>query len=149
MKSIGRRDFALIDALALVSCLVAGIAVMGGVMGQAEMPDGVHPKSIDDAGRIRQIHRSMLVFASDNKDRFPLPGLINRLPDLPSPPGVGNAPGIGPEDDSLNTTANLYAAMIAQNYYESKLVISPVERNPRVQIDVDYDYNQYKPAADT
>src|SRR5439155_22740885 len=79
---------------------------------------------------------------------LPIPGLINRLPDVPQPPGLGNVQGVGPEDYSLNTTGNLYSALIAQNYFNTDLCIGTTEVNPHIVRKTDYNYNAYHPAQD-
>ena len=35
-------------------------------------------KSLKDSTQINQIHKSMIIYANENKGRFPIPGLINR-----------------------------------------------------------------------
>ena len=51
----------------------------------------------------------MLVFANDNNDILPTPGLINRDENPYAPEGSNpQTPGVGPENINENTTANLY-----------------------------------------
>jgi hypothetical protein len=57
---------------------------------------------------------------------------------------LGEIDGTGLEQD-LNTTANLFSAMIAQDYFNPGLLISPFDRNPVVAEDKDYDYSAYAP----
>lgn len=57
-------------------------------------------------------------------------------------------PGLALDDRILSTTANLYSAMITQNYLSPNILISTFERNPAVVQDKDYDYNAYDPAND-
>jgi hypothetical protein len=90
----------------------------------------------------KQIHQALMVHAHQNDGTFLVPGLVRRLPD----PGAGKrVPGIGSEDVTLNTTAALHAALIMQNYYAPELLVSPLERNPAVSVDDDYDWEAYDP----
>ena len=97
-----------------------------------------------DSAQLKDIHQAWISFAREYKGRYPVPGLIDRRPD----PILGDMDGIGPEDSSLNTTANLYSAMLSQNYFNSHIFISTFERNPAVEQYKDYDYNAYDPTND-
>ncbi|MCZ6444835.1 MAG: hypothetical protein O6758_01490, partial [Planctomycetota bacterium] len=59
---------------------------------------------MNDIAQLKEIHQAWIAFANDNKGRYAVPGLIDRRPD----PILGDMDGTGPEDSSLNTTANLY-----------------------------------------
>ena len=100
--------------------------------------------SMKDSAQLAEIHQSWLSFAGTHKGHYPTPGLVDRLPDAT----LGDIDGIGPEDSSLNTTANLYSAMIAQEYFDTDILVSPLERNPVVTEDRDYNYSAYDPSID-
>ncbi len=100
--------------------------------------------SMKDNAQLNEIHQAWSIFADDNKGRYPIPGLIDRRP----VPSLGDMDGIGPEDSSLNTTANLYSAIIAQDYFNPEILISIFERNPLVTEDRDYDFSAYDPPND-
>ncbi len=99
---------------------------------------------MQDGAQINEIHQAWIVFADDHKGRYLIPGLIDRLPDA----FLGDMDGVGPQDYSLNTTANMYSAIIAQDYFNPDTLISIFERNPAVVLDKDYDYNAYDPQND-
>ncbi len=99
-----------------------------------------------DATQIEQIHQAMLIYARDNDRIFPTPGLINRLPDADTGKNIS---GRGDEDFTLNHTAPLYSAMIAQNYFTPELVVGPTEPSPHVVVKDDYDYIVYDPLRDS
>jgi hypothetical protein len=144
--SIRSRGFARSDLMAVITCSVLLIAMASVVFGQDAKDDraggGVtmHTKTRKDAEQLRMMHQSFLVFAREFQGIMPLPGLIDRLPFN----GV-EEPGRGPEDEAQNTTANLHSAMIMQNFYTPDLIISPVERNPKVKVHADYNYEMYNP----
>ena len=98
---------------------------------------------MQDSAQLREIHAAWMVFGDDG-GRFPVPGLIDRLPD----PYLGDLEGAGPEASSLNTTANLFSAMIGRGYFNPQLLISPFERNPVVTEDLDHDFSAYDPTKD-
>ncbi len=55
----------------------------------------------------------------------------------------------GGRDPTLNTTANLYSAMIAQQYTVPQQLVSGNENNPAVIVDGDYDFSAYAPASES
>ncbi len=137
-----------IDLLVIVACGGLLVAITSAVLGQTRPKSSdhtqVHPRSLKDGTQLKEIQHVFVLFARQNKGRYPLPGLIDRLPD----PHLGEVPGAGPEDAGQNTTANLYSALICQAYLLPDIVVSPIERNPSVELDRDYNYDAYDPAND-
>jgi len=146
MSHSRRNGLARADVLAVCSC-AAIAAVIGSVaFAQAERAQPTqHVKSIRDATHINQLHKAMIIYANENKGILPMPGAIDRKPDKE----LGEVPGKGEIDWDANTTANLFSLLIAQNYFTPELPISPVERNPKVTLDQDYDYGAYNPVQDS
>jgi prepilin-type N-terminal cleavage/methylation domain-containing protein len=138
------RAFTLIELLVVIAI----IALLIGLLLPALAKARANAQSLKDKTQISMIHKSAITFAADGKGRLPLPGLINRLPDIPAPPGVGNQPGIGPEDFSLNHTRLLYASQVAQNYYNTDILIGTTEVNPVITEKKDYNFNAYSPSTD-
>ena len=125
-----------IDTLATVACaglLVVVAAVLGQTRPSGGPPAEAHPLSVKDASQLAEIHQAMVIFANEWGGLLPRPGLINRLP-VELDGQLRQIPGRGEEDISLNTTANLYSSLIAQNYFAPTLVISPVERSPSTNL---------------
>jgi type II secretory pathway pseudopilin PulG len=97
-----------------------------------------------DSVQQKEIHRAFLSWANNNDGVLPVPGQVNRLP-------VGGAelPGQGPEDYTLNTSQNLYSSLIAQDYFDTKILIGPTEVNRVVVEFPNYDFTAYDPGADS
>jgi prepilin-type N-terminal cleavage/methylation domain-containing protein len=138
------KGFTLIELLVVIAI----IALLIGLLLPALAKARANAASLKDKTQISMIHKSALTFAEDNKGRLPTPGLINRSPDTPAPPGVGNQPGIGPENRIRNITANLYASQVSQNFYNTDILIGTTEVNALIVEKKDYNYNAYKPASD-
>jgi len=128
--------------------VIAIIALLIGLLLPALAKAKANAASLKDKTQITMIHKAALAFAADNKGRLPLPGLINRLPDTPAPPGVGNLPGIGNEDFIKNHTANLYASQVSGNYYNTDILIGTTEVNPVIVQKKTFNYNAYNPGGD-
>jgi len=88
--------------------------------------------SFEDKLNLTQIYQSLLFSAQERGGEMPRPSKI-----------VGNL------DSSLDTTANLYSSMIAQNLVKPASLISGNERNPYVWADENYDYTTYAPALNS
>jgi type II secretory pathway pseudopilin PulG len=126
--------------------VIAIIALLIGLLLPALATAQRNARTGKDKANQKEIHQAALVFANENKGKLPIPGLINRLPDEYQ--GI-NLPGMGKEDFTVNSSDNLYSAMIAQNYYAPDLLIGPTEANPSVQQYLNYDYSAYSPTDDT
>ncbi len=135
-----RQGFVLIEATVVLAIGALLLGLLLPALSKAQR----NARSLADANSQLQIHRAMLIFAQYNKGRLPIPGLINRLPDA----NLGNVPGVGLEDKSLNHTAALYSSLIAGEFFNPDLLIGPTEINENVVEMDDYDYNAYDPAND-
>ncbi|MDY7107827.1 MAG: type II secretion system protein [Planctomycetota bacterium] len=140
------RGFTLIELLVVIAIIALLVGLLLPALAKAQR----NARSLKDKSQIKQIHQAMLVFANDNDDVLPTPGLINREANPYAPPGVDDQmPGVGPENQNQNTTANLYSCMIAQEYYNPDLLIGPTEVNPIIEEYVDYNFEMYDPPNDT
>ncbi len=138
--------------VAAASAVVLGsVAVVGSAGVRSSAGD---PLLLLDQHHIRSIHQAMVSFAGNNIDgSLPKPGRINPFTDAE----LGRVPGAGPENWRKDSTGHLYSAMVAQEYLDTKVLISPGERNPVVSeygtmaqdASAEYDYSAYDPASDT
>ena len=134
------------------SALVIGSLVLAGTTGVRT--GAADPVLLLDQQHQRTIHQAMVTFGERNADgSLPMPGRINRF----TSPYVGRQRGAGPQNWKKDSTGHLYSAMIAQEYIDTTVVISPGERNPVVSEygtnpsddSTQYDYDAYDPASDT
>ena len=139
------KGFTLIELLVVIAI----IALLVGLLLPALAKAQGNARSMKDMSQVKEIHKAFLTWANSNKGKLPLPGLIDRNPgNLYDGGAMRQMPGVGPENFEENTTANLYSAMVAQEFFNTDILIGPTEVNPIVVEDLDFDYAQYNPASD-
>jgi len=129
------RGFTLIELLVVIAIITLLMGILLPALSKAR--DAA--QQVKDATQISQIHKAMTTFSRQFNGTFPKPGLIDT---------IGNEPGIGEEDRTLNTTDNLYSCVIAQNFFTPQIVVSPSEPNGNVIAKNDYNMEAYRPIAD-
>ncbi len=129
-----RRGFSLIGLLVtMVLILILGMVLMNSLNVAVKGAGNTIPgsvASVKDEVSLRTLFMSMLAWSSDKGGAFIVPSEVD-----------------GSFDVTKNTTANLYSAMVAQNYTNPAQLISENERNPYVNEDYDYDRTAWSPAA--
>lgn len=142
------RGLARVESLAAVACVGLLLVLAGAVLGSSQEGRSrggrLHPRSMRDSEQLITIHRMMVIFSREMAGVFPTPGLIDRLP-VELDGQLRDIPGRGPEDITQNTTANLYSMLIMRHYIPEQILVSPIERNPKVSVCKDYDYARYSP----
>ena len=110
------RGFTIIELLVVIAIIVLIAALLIPALGKAYRS----AMSSEDKTKARGIHSALMLFASGNEGQFPRPSTVTQ--------GYESV-----DHDTTDTTANLMSFMIARRYFNTDLVISPVEANPNIQ----------------
>lgn len=129
------RGFSLIGMLVTLVCILVLFTISMNALNRAVTGEGsARPgtvRSTQDMIHLRGLHTAMIVAGNDTRDaRLPVASQL-----------------AGRNDWSLNTTANIYSAMIAGNYVTPEMLVSGNEYNPRVYVMNNYDYAAYAPGS--
>ena len=133
-----RRGVSRIGVVVFACCVVILIVILLPITQRARQQG----RFAYEQSQLAQIHMAWAGFVSSDWGYFPIPGLIDRRE---SDRYEDDVRPIGQWSESENTTAHLFAALIAQDYFTPNQLISPRERNPVVVIDEEYAYSKYNP----
>lgn len=137
--STNRKGFTLIELLVVIAIIALLVGLLLPAISKAQR----NAKTMRDGAQVKEMHQAFLIFADANGGRMPTPGLINRLP-----VNGQQLPGQGDEDHTRNHTASLFSVLIAQDYFNTDIVIGPTEVNQNINEMLDYDKSLYQPAND-
>ncbi|MDP7009054.1 MAG: prepilin-type N-terminal cleavage/methylation domain-containing protein [Phycisphaerales bacterium] len=133
------KGFTLIELLVVMSIIALLLSVLVPALGRARYVALVQK----DASKIKSIHQGWLSWAAGDEQRFPTPGLIDRLED----PVLGQeVKGRGPEDALQNSTDNIHSVSVMQGLYSTEVVVSDSEPHGSVFVMDDYDFSVYNPS---
>jgi prepilin-type N-terminal cleavage/methylation domain-containing protein len=147
------NGFTLVELLVVIAIIALLIGLLLPALARAQKA----ANSVKDANNLAQIHKAFLIgSANDQFGYLPTPGRTNRWTDE----RLGSVPGIGQENEGKNTSGHLYSMMIANEAFNTDIIISPVEASSNVieyngatgqgtPTGTGYEYEAYDPANDS
>ncbi|HYE62654.1 MAG TPA: prepilin-type N-terminal cleavage/methylation domain-containing protein [Phycisphaerales bacterium] len=145
------RAFTLTELTATLAVLAAGACLTAVCVGQQpeDEPKKPSPKvsgdpevikaekqkkakedQIKDSTHVRGIHQGLVMFAQNNKDKFPLPSVIDK----------GDHTVKAGQATEKDTTANIMSMLVFNGFFGPELCVSPAESNDKIKADEDYEY---------
>ncbi len=116
MKRTRKNAFTLIELLVVIAIIALLIGILLPALGKARQ----RANQLKDSTQIRSIMQSMVIFAGNNKDNYPLPSRIDRNNTTLEVPADGSP-------QAKNTTGNIFSILISQGLIEVGICLSPVE----------------------
>lgn len=131
--TICRRGYGLIGLLITIACIAILLSIIGTSLNKVTTGEGSTAqntvRSFKDQTSFHALNTGLAVYAQENRNRLPQPSQINPY-----------------ADRDVDTTANLYSAMIMQNLVAPSQVISANEYSSVVWAMEDYNYHAMSPA---
>ncbi|MCW5755481.1 MAG: hypothetical protein KIT24_12310 [Phycisphaeraceae bacterium] len=132
---VRKSGFTLIDTAATVAAAGICIAVAGVTAGMSANPRET-ARMIKDASQLRQMSMAFLVWATDNRDMYPMPSRIDVADDT-----------VAEKETAKNTTAAIYSLLIFNGLLTAQEVVSPLENNPNIKPMTTFQANAPKAAV--
>src|SRR5437867_3037043 len=120
-----RRGMTIVEVTVstLVCLLLAGL-----MLPALARPRGCCGRQPKDGTQVRNVVQAMMTFATSNRDRFPLPSLIDTAD--------ATVPQKG---DAKNITANMLSILIQNGGISPEICVSPAEASGSIRIMDDYE----------
>jgi hypothetical protein len=137
--SIARHGVTLVEVVALVALCGIGAGVSSVMQPTARAA----ARQLKDGTQLRGIHQSMVVFAGNNGDKFPLPSLLDTAAQTVDVGQVAD-PSLGPLADS---TRNIFSILVFQGFNPVEQFVSPAEASVDIEVYQDYQFDEPGGAA--
>ena len=133
-RAVARPGYSLVGLLITMAMIVVLMSILLTSMNKAMTGEGSTVEgtvnTMEDQIQLNAMYQGFAVWALENRGRFLVPSDLTRS-----------------ADTSVDTTANMYAAMIAGNYLSPEIMVSPNEYG-NVYPDDDFNYNAVQPQDD-
>ena len=126
-----RRGFTALEAVVVIFAVllllgILSVVIDGGVLGRRR---GCGHPQLRDSTQLRGIHQAMVVWAQNNKDRYPLPSVIDANNDTVAEPGTAK-----------DTTNNILSMLVWNGSVGTEMLISPQEASGKIALYDTYEF---------
>jgi len=126
MATTKKSGFTLIELLVVIAIIALLIGILLPALGKARRT----AQQLKDSTQIRNILQSMAVFASNNKDTYPLPSRVDK---------ANNTIAQQAQDVFKDTTRNIFSILIFDGSIPTEMCIGTTEPNGQFEQDKEYE----------
>lgn len=142
-----KGGFTLIELLVVVSIIGLLIGILLPALSRAKK----QAQQVKDSSQVREIHRGLVSFAQNNRDRYPTPAQYDKL-NYTEPGGTpgtpANAAQLGQIQIQKNRTGAIMSIMIYTGTVTTEQCISPAEAEGQIRKDPDFRFGDINEAPD-
>ncbi len=113
-----KSGFTLIELLVVIAIIALLIGILLPALGKARRS----ARRLKDSSQIRSVVQSLAIYAGNNRDRYPLPSLVDSANNT-----LNMVATTTPE--LKNTSGNIFSILIFQGFVPTEIMISPAEPN--------------------
>ena len=125
-KTNRKSGFTLIELLVVIAIIALLIGILLPALGKARRS----AQQLKDSTQIRNILQSMAVFASNNKDTYPLPSRIDK---------ANNTLDVGDDKFKKDTTRNIFSILVFDGSIPTEMCMGTTEPNGQFEQYKDYE----------
>ncbi len=131
MRNVKTRGFTLVELLVVIAI----IALLVGILLPALSKARKNAQQVKDATQVRSLAQGLNNWASDQRGKYPLPSIVDRLRDTV-------------DDDNMDRTGAIYSLLIYNDILTPQALVSPVEQNGSITEYQEYEYTQPEGAVE-
>lgn len=134
-----KGGFTLIELLVVVSIIGLLIGILLPALSRAKK----QAQQVKDSAQVREIHRGLVSFAQNNRDRFPVPSIYDKVSNTEGPGTAGQqstTAQIGAAEARKNRTGAIMSILIYNGTVTTEQCVSPAEAEGQIRKDPDFQF---------